>query len=282
MKLTLTAELKLLLLGGGLFVVILAADTPILSPLRLILALLFVLFVPGYFLQAAVFPRDKELAVLERLALALGASTAALPLAALLLDYLPFTDISLTPIFICEAVYVTLAALASWFRRRRIPPAERFLIRASSDAGLWWQSQDRVNRLLYQVMGVAFLIAGIAALSLIVIPPPSQHLTEFYLIGREGQAEDYPRVVSEGQPMEIQPVIVNDEGAARNYLIQVLHRDQIIAESPMIELADNESAAVPLILNISNLRIPERIEIHLYQPPDLTNSLQLNLWLEPE
>ncbi len=257
-------------------------ENALLSPLRLILALLFVLFVPGYFLQAAIFPRDGELALLERLSLALGTSVAAIPPMALLLDYLPFTAISLTPIFVCEALYTLLAVLAAWLRRRRIHPTERFLIRISSDAGFWWQTQDRVNRLLYRIMGAAFLIAGIAALLLLIMPPSTQHLTEFYLLGGEGLAEDYPRVLSRDQSVQIEPVIVNGEDGPRHYFIQAFYDDQVIAESPVFALAAGELLSVPLTLDLSSLSDEQSIEIRLHQPPDLINYRRLNLWISPE
>ena len=66
-------------------------------PIRIILGLLFVLFLPGYSLIAALFPKKKDLDTIERLALSFGLSIAITPLIGLLLNYTPF-GIRLTPI----------------------------------------------------------------------------------------------------------------------------------------------------------------------------------------
>ena len=44
------------------------------SALRIVLGLPFVLFLPGYMLIAALFPRKNQLDVIERIALSLGLS----------------------------------------------------------------------------------------------------------------------------------------------------------------------------------------------------------------
>jgi Predicted membrane protein len=61
-----------------------------LLPLRYVLGTVFVLFLPGYALVEALYPRGDELSPLERLALSIGLSLALVPLVGLLLNYTPF------------------------------------------------------------------------------------------------------------------------------------------------------------------------------------------------
>ncbi len=61
-----------------------------LMPLRYVLGTVFVLFLPGYSLVEALYPRGDELSPLERLALSIGLSLALVPLVGLLLNYTPF------------------------------------------------------------------------------------------------------------------------------------------------------------------------------------------------
>jgi uncharacterized membrane protein len=60
------------------------------SPVRIILGLPLVLFLPGYALIAALFPRKDDLDGIERIALSFGLSIAISPLLGLGLNYTPF------------------------------------------------------------------------------------------------------------------------------------------------------------------------------------------------
>ena len=150
------ALLGLLLLGLiALGVEGLPAAMPL---LRLFLGLFFVLFVPGYALQAALFPSGAARAEAsnggldgpERLALSFGLSVAVIPPLALILNRLPW-GIRLWPIVVGETFVIgTCSAVALW-RRRRLPPAERFVLEIDVDARGWWAAQDRGSRVLYGI-----------------------------------------------------------------------------------------------------------------------------------
>ncbi|MEM2179169.1 MAG: DUF1616 domain-containing protein, partial [Candidatus Methanomethylicaceae archaeon] len=70
---------------------------------------LFVLFLPGYSLIEALYPREEELSPLERLALSIGLSLAIVPLVGLILNYTPW-GIRLDPI-ITALSFLTLGLL---------------------------------------------------------------------------------------------------------------------------------------------------------------------------
>lgn len=57
------------------------------TPIRVLLALPLVLFIPGYSLIAALFPTDEDLDLIERIALSFGLSIAVVPLIGLGLNY---------------------------------------------------------------------------------------------------------------------------------------------------------------------------------------------------
>src|SRR5207245_4585088 len=54
-----------------------------------LLAIVLVLFAPGYVLVAALFPRDVEIDWIERIALSFGLSIAVVPLLGLFLNFTP-------------------------------------------------------------------------------------------------------------------------------------------------------------------------------------------------
>ena len=94
---------------------------------RIPLGLLMVLFVPGYSLIAALFPKRTDLDGIERLALSFGLSIAVVPLIGLGLNYTPW-GIRLTPVVISLAIFAILMALAARLRRQSLPEEERFSV----------------------------------------------------------------------------------------------------------------------------------------------------------
>jgi len=79
-----------------------------------------VLFLPGYSLIAALFPRKDDLDGIERIALSFGLSIAITPLLGLALDYTPF-GIRLFPVLIVLSVFTVSLALGAYVRRSKIP-----------------------------------------------------------------------------------------------------------------------------------------------------------------
>ena len=83
------------------------------SPVRIILGLPLVLFLPGYSLIATLFPRKADLDGIERIALSFGLSIAITPLLGLALNYTPF-GIRLSPVLIVLSVFTI--SLVPWVR----------------------------------------------------------------------------------------------------------------------------------------------------------------------
>ncbi|NAS89900.1 hypothetical protein C4E24_09280, partial [ANME-1 cluster archaeon AG-394-G21] len=86
------------------------------TPVRIILGLPLVLFLPGYALIAALFIREDDLDGIERVALSFGLSIANSPLLGLALNYTPF-GIRLTPILIVLSVFTISLAIGAYVRR---------------------------------------------------------------------------------------------------------------------------------------------------------------------
>lgn len=82
--------------------------------LRYVLGSLFVLFLPGFSLIKALFPR-KELDNMEKIALSLGLSMAIVPIFGLLLNYTPW-GIRLTPITLVLLSYTLFLSFVAVIR----------------------------------------------------------------------------------------------------------------------------------------------------------------------
>ena len=84
--------------------------------LRYIFGSVFVLFLPGYMLIEALYPKPRDLEALERLALSIGLSLALVPLTGLLLNYTPW-GIRLNPILLSLTFVTGILALAAAYRK---------------------------------------------------------------------------------------------------------------------------------------------------------------------
>ena len=97
------------------------------TPVRVLLGLLLVLFLPRYSLIAALFPRRGDLDGIERIALSFGLSIAIVPLLGLTLNYTPF-GIRLVPILVALSVFTILLAVVACVRRGLVSDGDRFVV----------------------------------------------------------------------------------------------------------------------------------------------------------
>ncbi len=232
----------LLVLFLSLFLLALVALSPwlpsTLAPLRVILGLAFILFLPGYTLQAAIFAHPNDLDTPQRLALSFGLSLAAVPFVALLLDKLPW-GIQLWPVMISEGALIVLSSLVAVLRHWRLPQAERG--HGGPGLRLWWRGVSRADRLLYFLLAGILLTATLAAAAILLLPRPAQFFTEFFLLGPEGLAESYPRQAHVGEDLQVTLGIANHEDGDRAYRLEVWvtdtwnpeRRQQVFAAGPI-------------------------------------------------
>lgn len=102
-----------------IIIVYTSSSLPFIMPLRYVFGTIYVLFLPGYVLVEALYPEERELKPLERLALSIGLSLAVVPLIGLILNYTPW-GIRLDPIIISLATYTLGLTLVATMRKFRV------------------------------------------------------------------------------------------------------------------------------------------------------------------
>jgi uncharacterized membrane protein len=186
---------------------------------RIILGLPFLLFFPGYTLMAALFPKKGSLGGVERVALSFGLSIAVVALIGLVLNFTPW-GIRLAPILISLAVFIIAISGVAWYRREKLAPEERFRgffnVRLPS-----WQGQSMADKVLSIILIVA-IIGAIGTLGYMVSKPRvGEKFTEFYMLGPDGKAKNYPTELKVGEEGKVILGIVNHEQEEASYKVEV-------------------------------------------------------------
>lgn len=85
----------------------------------------------------------------------------------------------------------------------------------------------------------ALLIASLAGVVFIALTPIAEDdpYTEFYVLGPDGNASDYPTNLSSGETGELIVGITNNENREMNYTVWLVLDDEPVAERT-VELAD--------------------------------------------
>jgi uncharacterized membrane protein len=210
---------------------------------RTVLGLPMVLFVPGYSLIAALFPKKDDLDGIERTALSFGLSIAVVPLLGLGLNYTPW-GIRLIPILITISLFTLAMCTIAIMRRRELPEGEAFSVPFtemfhSLRAELFSKPGTRVDRILTVILVISILASVIMLVYVIVTPKQGEKFTEFYILGPGGMADDYPTEMVLGQEGTVIVGIVNHEYRVVNYSLAMTLDGEPLQEPRPIVLAHN-------------------------------------------
>ncbi len=228
--------------------VALAAPTVV----RLILALPLLLVFPGYALIEAVFGQDTRTGLAERVALSCVTSLAVVALIGWVLNFTPW-GVTLWPGLAAVAGFVLLADAVALVRRARSG-----LLHWTGELRLnlpQWRA-TRTSRLITGVLGAAVL-ASVAALGYAGVALRHQEsYTEFYVLGLNGRAQDYPTdfVISGGRTTQVSYGSALTEAADSGWVTLgiVNHENKTVAYSVSVSIG-----SVPVNVNYGGAMLPE-------------------------
>jgi uncharacterized membrane protein len=189
---------------------------------RVPLGLPFLLFLPGYALIAAIFPRPGWPDAVERLALSAMVSLAVVALIGIALNYSPW-GVRAESIIGFVGLFILLSSFLGLLYRRTVPATERPDLGPRSLAA----SASRNARLLAYPGAAALGLLAAVAVIVLAIPGAGQRgtsepFTEFYLLGADGTAEGYPTALTVGDPARVKFGVVNREGVEAQYTVSLL------------------------------------------------------------
>jgi uncharacterized membrane protein len=250
------------------------------SFIRTILGILLVLFIPGYSLIAALFPRWGDLDGIERGALSFGLSIAVTPLIGLALNYTPW-GIRLDPILISLTIFTMAMCLIAYFRRRMLPDEEKYFVplgEFSKQIKGSFESESRTEKILSIILIISIILAISTTVYIIVKPKQGEKFTEFYILGPGGKASDYPTSLTNGQKGEVIMGVVNHEYATTDYKILVKVKNYTL-HNQTLTLKNGEKKEIPFNFTAGNSG-NKKMQFLLYKLPDQKTAYRsLHLWL---
>jgi uncharacterized membrane protein len=271
-------------------------------PVRIPLGLLMVLFVPGYTLIAALFPKKADLEGIERTALSFGLSIAVVPLIGLGLNYTPW-GIRLTPVVVSLAIFTIAMAAAAYWRRMHLPAEERFSIQFRETINTWKgeilaDDKGRLDKALTIILIITIFLSIAALVYVIVTPKQGEKFTEFYILGPGGKAYDYPTNVQAGNRSTVIVGVVNHEYTLVNYTMSISLNNTPVNNSTIIHnfgddpdliypilsmnltLLHNETWEKPVSYVLNHTGDGQKLEFLLYREGNFTSSYRdLHLWV---
>ncbi len=247
---------------------------------RTVLGLVLILFLPGYSLIAALFPRQGDLDSVERLALSFGLSIAVTPLLGLGLNYTSY-GIRLDPILLSLSGFTLVLVLAAYVRRRLTVPVDRFRVDflgffKTISGGFGRESGT--GKVLSVILVLSILLAVGATGYIIVKPKVGESFTEFYILGADGKASGYPTNLTSGESGNLIIGIVNHENKNVTYHL-VVTSDGVVQTDQTVSLSNGQKLEIPFNFTAGDPGT-RKMDFLLYKLPDNNNVYRdLHLWL---
>ncbi len=248
--------------------------------IRTILGVLLVLFIPGYSLIAALFPKWGDLDGIERAALSFGLSIAVTPLIGLALNYTPW-GIRLDPILVSLTIFTLAMATIAFLRRRRLPDEEKFFVpfgQFTRNIRESFKGESRTERILSIILIVSIVLAIATTAYVIVKPKEGEKFTEFYILGPDGKASNYPTNLTTGQNGSLIMGVVNHEYTTTDYLLVIKVNNNTL-KNQTLTLSSGEKVEIPYNFTAGTTG-QKKMEFLLYKLPDNSTAYRsLHLWL---
>ena len=246
------------------------------TPVRIILGFSLVIFLPGYSLIAMLFPRKNDLGWIERTTLSFGLSIAIVPLLGVALNYTPF-GIRLSPILLILSTFTISLSIIAWIRRLKLPVEERFKIPFESLLKVNL-GQSALDKGLSIVLIASIIVSCATLIYVVVTPKTGERFSEFYLLGSNGLAADYPTELMGGVEGELIIGIVNHEYENVTYLLEVTFNGSLIYEE-QISLIENEMWESPFTFKAIEKGENQKLEFLLYKDRQREAYRTLHLWV---
>ncbi len=250
------------------------------SIIRTVLGLPLVLFIPGYVLITALFPKKDDLDSIERLALSFGLSIATVPLLGLMLNYT--FGIRLIPILVTLCAYTIILIFIADYRRKQLSEDLRFEIpfyKIYESIKTETHNSNRTDKILTGVLILSIILTIGTLIYVITTPKIGEKFTEFYILGPDGKADNYPTNLKSNISSNITIGIVNHEYLPTNYTLQIdLDKNILTSKELILNHNDTWERNVTFLPNIQGTDM--KLEFLLFKEHNFSSPYRdLHLWV---
>jgi uncharacterized membrane protein len=125
----------------------------------------------------------------------------------------------------------------------------------------------KVDKIVSYILIISIVIAVAAVIYIIVNPSPGERFTEFYILGPNGNAGNYPVNLNVGESSNLTIGVVNHEGHPTNYqMIVYLENGTLVNES--FNLSNEEKKEILLTFQPKQTGNGQKLEFLLYKLPN--------------
>lgn len=188
--------------------------------LKIIIGLLFLLFIPGYLVLFAIFPTkktDKGIDFTERIALSFGISLVIVALTGIALYYTTDkiqSESALLSIFIIN-ITIGVISIYRWFKTK---PDERLVL--SIDLASY-KLKDKLDKVLISILIILILVTSTLFIFVITNPRFDEKFTSFNILDSDRMTTNYPHNILAGENATIIIGVTNHEYQTINYTIEI-------------------------------------------------------------
>ena len=232
------------------------------TPLRVLCGVPLVLFVPGYVVTAALFPRRASpqqsqsnwlgtgLDGVERIGLSIGLSIVIGPFLALLLHFSPWA-LALEPVTVSLVGFTLLWTLVAGARRLALPSVDRFRVPYRDWLPLMSRPErgdEPASRLALRLFLVAMAVVAVGSIGYVVgMPPQGEEFTEFSLLGESDTdslaAENFTDTMAVDETNSVTVGVTNHERESVSYSVVLQLQRVGVSEDETLRVEQRETVA---------------------------------------
>lgn len=271
-----------IIIASLLLGVVVAAQT---GALRITLGLVIMLFLPGYVIVSALFPKAEDLDTVERVALSFGLSIAVVPLVGLVLNYTPW-GIRLEPILGSLYFLIVSVSIIAWYRRSQVSLEDRFYITILIELPKG-EDYTAFDKILTIILVISIVIAVCTLIYVITGSREGEGFTEFYILDENGTTENYPNNLEIGENSTGIVGVICHEHERTRYTIEIWlynltgERENITLKQYDLNLKHDQCNETSFNFNVTNNGF-YKLQFLLYINDKTEPYRDLHIWVNVE
>jgi uncharacterized membrane protein len=139
---------------------------------------------------------------------------------------------------------------------------------------------SNIDKAFSTILVLSILAAVVVLGYVAAAPKEGEHFTEFYILGLEGEAEDYPSELVVGQEAKVTLGIVNHEGEEMSYAVEVTIDGVKNGEIGPFVLADEAKIEEEVSFVLQKAGDNQKVYIVLYKNEESEPYSTLHLFID--